>query len=100
VAEGVFCEAEDADASRVDMIARQREATEQERAAIRGQRRAWLETDPEVVARGYKSGELDTLDVVRRYAVILDWSSGEVLPHSTAQFRDSFRKRTAAHWRD
>ena len=76
------------------------EATEQERAAIRGQRRAWLETDPEVVARGYKSGELDTLDVVRRYAVILDWSSGEVLPHSTAQFRDSFRKRTAAHWRD
>lgn len=36
--------------------------------------------------------ELDALDLVRRYAVILDWGSGEL------QFRDMFRRRSAAHW--
>lgn len=76
-----------------------REATERERAAIRGQRRDWLASDPADVARRYRAGELDSLDVVRRYAVILDWSTGEVLPLSTAQFRDMFQRRAAAHWR-
>jgi len=75
-------------------------ATERERAAIRQQRRTWLATDPDEVARRYRGGELDTLDVVRRYAVILDWGTGELLPHSTAQFREMFHKRAAAHWRD
>ncbi len=77
-----------------------REATERERAQIHAQRRGWLETEPGDVARRYKAGELDRLDVVRRYGVILDWSTGEVLERSTAQFREMFQKRSASHWRD
>ena len=37
-------------------------------------------------------------DAVRRFAVILDWESGEVLEKTTAQFRESFEKRSVAHW--
>jgi len=36
--------------------------------------------------------------VVRRYAVVLDWKNGALLPNSTAQFRDMFYKRSAAKW--
>jgi N-methylhydantoinase B len=36
--------------------------------------------------------------VVRRYAVVLDWDSGALLPVSTGQFREMFHKRTAAAW--
>jgi N-methylhydantoinase B len=73
-------------------------ATERTRAHIRAARLAWSEEDPVAVAARYRAGELDTLDVVRRHAVILDWGSGELLPKSTAQFRDMFRRRSSAHW--
>jgi len=43
---------------------------------------------------------LSVLDVVRRYAVILDWGTGEVLETTTSQFRQMFHKRTSAHWAD
>jgi len=75
-------------------------ATRQERADIRAQRRAWAEEDPERVAQHYRDGTIDRLDVVRRYAVVLDWANGALLPNSTRQFREMFRKRTVAHWRD
>ncbi len=75
-------------------------ATVAERARIRANRRAWIKTDPEDVARRFRAGEIDRLDAVRHYAVILDWDSGAVLERSTAQFRDMFQKRSAAHWRD
>jgi len=73
-------------------------ATEAERIRIRAARRGWAETAPEDVSRRYRAGELDRLDVVRHYAVILDWTTGEVLEHSTAQFREMFHKRAIAHW--
>ena len=38
------------------------------------------------------------MDAVRRYAVILDWGTGELLPKSTEQFRELFTKRSADHW--
>jgi len=76
------------------------EATARERARIRRERRAWLATPPEEVARRYRAGELDQLDVIRHYAVILDWATGALLERSTAQFREMFHKRAAAHWRD
>lgn len=76
------------------------EATRQERARIRAQRRGWLEEAPAEVARRYRAGELDRLDVVRQYGVILDWVTGEVLERSTAQFREMFHKRAAAHWQN
>ncbi|TIU10083.1 MAG: hypothetical protein E5W40_13645, partial [Mesorhizobium sp.] len=61
-------------------------------------RKDWARMDPEEVARKYRSGEIDTLDAVRHYAVILDWETGELLPKTTAQFRESFEKRTVSHW--
>jgi N-methylhydantoinase B len=73
-------------------------ATARERARIRAARLGWIEEDPASVAARYRAGELDALDAVRRHAVILDWGTGELLPRSTGQFRDMFRRRSAAHW--
>jgi N-methylhydantoinase B len=73
-------------------------ATKATREAIRRQRSRWLATDPEEVAAGYRAGKIDRLDVVRRYAVVLDWDTGALLPVSTGQFREMFHKRTAATW--
>lgn len=73
-------------------------ATAAERASIRTQRPAWLATDPEVVAAAYRAGTLDQLDVVRRYAVLLEWDSGTLLTESTRQFREMFCRRTAGQW--
>ena len=53
--------------------------------------------DPERVAELYKSGEIDALDTVRRYAVILEWETGDLLPKTTAQFRETFERRSVAH---
>lgn len=74
------------------------EATEKERAMIRAHRRAWLEEDPESVAIRYRAGDLDLLDTIRRYGVIIDQRDGQLLPKTTAQFRESLQGRTAAHW--
>jgi N-methylhydantoinase B len=74
------------------------EATKHERANIRNARLGWIEEDPESVAVRFRAGELDAMDLVRRYAVLLDWGTGELLPKSTAQFRDMFHRRSAAHW--
>ena len=73
-------------------------ATRAARQAIRRQREGWLATDAEEVAASYRAGKIDKLDVVRRYAVVLDWDTGALLPVSTAQFREMFHKRTAAAW--
>ena len=75
-----------------------RDATERERASIRAERRSWLEEDPEAVAVKYRAGKINALDAVRRHAVILDWGSGELMPKSTAQFREQFRIRSLDHW--
>jgi N-methylhydantoinase B len=73
-------------------------ATEACRAEIRATRKDRARMDPEEVARKYRAGEIDSLDAVRHYAVILDWETGKVLPKTTAQFRESYEKRTVAHW--
>ncbi len=73
-------------------------ATEEARAVQRRQRKDWLAEAPESVAQKFRAGEIDMLDCVRRYAVILDWGTGELLPNSTAQFREQFEKRTASYW--
>jgi len=38
--------------------------------------------------------------MVRRYGVIVDWGSGELMPKSTEQYRASMQKRSADHWND
>jgi N-methylhydantoinase B len=73
-------------------------ATARERAAIRGARRGWLAEDAASVAARYRAGELSVLDLCRRYGVIVDWGTGELLPESTRQFRTMLERRAAAHW--
>ena len=73
-------------------------ATHAARAEIRANRKDWARMDPHTVSARYKAGEINSLDAVRRFAVILDWESGEVLEKTTAQFRESFEKRSVAHW--
>ncbi|EAR50104.1 N-methylhydantoinase [Oceanicola granulosus HTCC2516] len=75
-----------------------RDATDKLRAEIRAERLNWARMPPEEVAELYRKGEIDALDAVRRYAVILDWDSGELLEKTTAQFRESFETRSVAHW--
>ncbi len=74
-------------------------ATEAARADIRAHRKEWARSDPAKAAALYKTGEINAMDAVRRYAVILDWESGDVLENSTRQFRESFERRSVAHWK-
>jgi N-methylhydantoinase B len=74
------------------------EATAQERSWIRANRRAWLEDDPELVAAQYRAGEIDLLDSIRRYGVIIDQRNGQLLFKTTEQFREMMLRRSAAHW--
>jgi N-methylhydantoinase B len=74
------------------------EATKKQRERIRAERTGWLETAPEEVAAMFREGRINALDAVRRYAVILDWDKGTLLPKSTEQFREMFHRRTASCW--
>jgi N-methylhydantoinase B len=73
-------------------------ATTAERARIRTARHGWLAEDPETVAARFRAGEIDVMDVIRRYGVVLDWDNGTLLPRSTAQFREMMQRRSAAFW--
>jgi len=92
---GVVVEVGDAEALEYEV---DDEATDRERERIRAARRGWLEEDAESVARRYRAGELDDLDAVRQYGVILKWESGELLPESTGAYRELMRDRAAAYW--
>ena len=73
-------------------------ATAVERARISKARWGWLEEDAESVAARYRLGELNMLDLIRQYGVIVDWGSGKLLPKTTMQFRAMLRRRTAPYW--
>ena len=74
------------------------DATAKLRYEQRAARAARLDEDPEDVARRFRDGDLDVLDLVRHYGVILDWGSGEVLPRTTKQYRELLQRRSAEHW--
>jgi N-methylhydantoinase B len=76
------------------------QATAGERDTIRARREAWLEADAEEIARRYRDGEIDAMDAIRQYGVILDWGSGELLATTTTQFREMLKRRTVGFWRD
>ncbi|HIM45238.1 MAG TPA: hydantoinase B/oxoprolinase family protein [Alphaproteobacteria bacterium] len=76
------------------------EATKAARREIAAARRGWLAEDPAKVAARYAKGEIDSFDMIRRYGVIVDWGSGELMPKSTEQFRASVKIRSADHWND
>jgi N-methylhydantoinase B len=92
---GVVLRVVDADLDDYEVDA---EATEREREHLRRERRGWLEEDAEQVAVRYRAGELDALDLVRRYGVIVDWGDGKLLPETTRKFREMLQRRSAAHW--
>ena len=68
-------------------------ATERERAHIRAERGSWLDEDAEQVAQRLRKAEITISDAIRRYGVICDWDTGELLPRSTEQFRAAMRLR-------
>jgi N-methylhydantoinase B len=74
------------------------DATEKQRLYIAENRKAWLEEDAESVALRYRNKELNMLDLVRQYGVIVNWGSGELLEKTTKQFRDMLQTRTASYW--
>jgi N-methylhydantoinase B len=73
-------------------------ATAKARADIRANRVNWARMDPSEVSQMYQDGEINEMDAVRKYAVILDWGTGDLMPISTQQFRESFERRSVAHW--
>lgn len=92
---GVVVREIDADLAQYEVDA---EATLAERQRIRDQRHGWLEEDAESVAARYRAGDVDMLDLLRRYGVIVHWGTGELLPKTTSQFRAMLRRRTAPYW--
>ncbi|MFF9073548.1 hydantoinase B/oxoprolinase family protein [Streptomyces sp. NPDC014872] len=74
------------------------EATAALRTEIAAARAGWLAQDPEELAERYRAGEVDMLDMIRRYGVIVDWGTGELLRETTDQFRRTLRDRALAHW--
>ncbi|MFC7157603.1 hydantoinase B/oxoprolinase family protein [Halomarina halobia] len=76
-----------------------RSATEKKRTFIRENRSAWLREDPEDVVARYRTGELDRLDLIRQYGVILDWSTDELLERTTEQFREMLEQRARSEWK-
>jgi N-methylhydantoinase B len=76
------------------------DATEAERRRIAAARHGWLQEDAEAVAARFRAGELGVLDLIRRYGVIVNWGSGELLARTTEQFRAMLRRRTVPYWTD
>jgi N-methylhydantoinase B len=74
------------------------EATRRERAETKEKRVGWLEENPEALAERYRSGEVGTVELIRRHGVILDWGTGELLPKTTEGFRAMLQRRTVPHW--
>ena len=72
-------------------------ATVQQRQQLQGLRRERLEEDPEAVAAMFRNGEVDVLDLVRHYGVVVDWGNGELLPRTTATYRQLLRDRATGY---
>ena len=65
----------------------------------REHRHEWMDADPADVARQYRDGEIDMLDVIRRHGVIVDWGTGELFERTTRQHREQIQRRSVSHWR-
>lgn len=83
----------------IDLFEIDYHATERAREYIRKHRKHWLKEDPQLVASLYRHGEINQKDVIRKFGVILDYATNEVLEISTAQFREMMEKRCLAYWK-
>jgi N-methylhydantoinase B len=83
--------------ARVDLVALEAAVDEPATAALRreiaAQRDGWLNEDPASVATRLRAGELDLLDTIRRYGVVIDRHTGAALPRSTEQLRAAIARR-------
>ncbi|KMY55557.1 N-methylhydantoinase [Bacillus sp. FJAT-27231] len=82
----------------IDLFEIDEEATKEERQFIRASRAGWLEEDMDSVIAKYRSGEIDQLDLIRRYGVIVDMATEQVLTKTTEQNREMMKKRSLAYW--
>ncbi|MER2192163.1 MAG: hydantoinase B/oxoprolinase family protein [Solibacillus sp.] len=82
----------------IDLFEIDFEATELERNYIKENRAKWLQVDPNEVEQLYVAGEIDKMDVIRRYGVVMDYTTNKALEKSTAQYRESMEKRSLAYW--
>lgn len=73
-------------------------ATSAARAGIRAARKGWLVEPAEGVAARYRAGELDAMDCLRQYGVVLDWGTGALFPNTTVTFREMLHRRAVPHW--
>tara|TARA_Y100001970_G_C14259133_1_gene878147 strand:+ start:2154 stop:4226 length:2073 start_codon:yes stop_codon:yes gene_type:complete len=73
-------------------------ATKVERQKQKKQRLKKIKEDPKKIAQKYKNGDLDEMDLVRHYAVIVDWGTGELLPKTTKEYRAMFNRRIVPWW--
>jgi N-methylhydantoinase B len=73
-------------------------ATEKERDRVDLARSGWLNEDANKIAERYRKGELNALDLIRQYGVIVDWGSGKLLENTTRQFRVMLKRRTVPYW--
>lgn len=87
-----------ADAAAADGFAVDHDATAELRDLIRRERKSWLEEDADAVVDKWRSGEIDLLDTIRRYGVIIDLANGTLLRRTTEQFRSMLALRSAAYW--
>ena len=74
------------------------DGTKEQRDYIRKNRKNWITEDIDSVYKKYQAGEIDRLDLVRHYGVVLDYGTDEILEISTKQIRESFQDRTVPHW--
>ncbi len=72
--------------------------TANERKCIRENRKRWISEEPHAVVEKYRRGEIDELDVLRRYGVIMDKKTNTLLPKTTEQYREMMQKRTVSYW--
>lgn len=73
-------------------------ATKLEREYIRENRNKWMSEDLNKVQELYDKGEIDELDLIRRYGVIIDMGNKKILQQSTQQYREMLNKRTVNYW--
>ncbi|WP_186670977.1 hydantoinase B/oxoprolinase family protein [Sporosarcina sp. BP05] len=82
----------------LDLFELDEKGTRIAREHIRANRKAWLQEDIEKVAKLYLSGEVDQLDLIRKYGVVFDYEKNEILPKSTEQYREMLHERMVPHW--
>lgn len=75
------------------------DSTNEAREYIRNNRKQWLEEDIDQVFEKYMKDEVDRLDLIRRYGIVLDMKTNTMLRKSTEQNRDMMQKRCVAYWK-